>query len=271
MPSTLPPVALAADTIAQYRRDGAVPIRGVFKDWVERLRSAIETCLAEPSSDARIYDSPGGGRFLNDYCRWTNVRELNDFVFNSPAAAIAAQLMGAKTVRLFHDHILVKEPGADTPTPWHQDAPYYSVEGPMTCSLWIPLDRVPMERTVEFVAGSHKWGKLYKPMRFNKTALNENDGLDILPDIEADRSKYGILAWPLEPGDAVAFDYRTIHAAPANLSKAERRRAFSLRVFGDGATYRRIEGIVTSPPMRDVTLAHGAPVEGPQFPVLFGS
>lgn len=270
MPSTLPPGAVTDAMIADYRRDGAVPIRGVFTDWVERLRAAIETCLAGPSSDARIYDSPGGGRFLNDYCRWMDVPELNDFVFKSPAAAVAAELMGTKTVRLFHDHILVKEPGADTPTPWHQDAPYYSVEGPLTCSLWIPLDRVPMERTVQFVAGSHQWGKLYKPMRFNKTALNENDGLDVLPDIDGDPSKYKVLAWPLEPGDAVAFDYKTIHAAPANLSKAERRRAFSLRVVGDGASYRRVDGIVTSPPMRDVTLPHGAALTGPQFPVLFG-
>ena len=270
MPSTLPAGAVTADMITQYRRDGAVPIRGAFTAWVEALRAGMEKVLATPSGDARIYDTPGGGRFLNDYCRWNDVAELKDFVFNSPAAAIAAELMGAKTVRLFHDHVLVKEPGADTATPWHQDAPYYSVEGPMTCSLWIPLDSVPRERTLEFVPGSHAWGKLYKPMRFNKTALNENDGLDVLPDIEADRAKYNVQAWPLEPGDAVAFDYRTIHAAAANLSKAERRRAFSLRVFGDGATYRRIDGITTSPPMRDVTLAHGAAVTGPQFPVLFG-
>lgn len=270
MPSTLPPGAVSTDMASQFQRDGAVPIRGAFTDWIERLRAGIEKVLAEPSSDARIYDSPGGGRFLNDYCRWSDIPELKDFVTNSPAAAIAAQLMGAKTVRLFHDHILVKEPGADTATPWHQDQPYYSVEGPQTCSLWIPLDRVPRERTVEFIAGSHRTGKLYKPMRFNKTALNENDGLEMLPDIEAERSKYDILAWPLEPGDAVAFDYRTLHAAPANLSKAERRRAFSLRVVGDNPRYRRIDGITTSPPMRDVTLPHGAALEGPQFPVLFG-
>jgi ectoine hydroxylase-related dioxygenase (phytanoyl-CoA dioxygenase family) len=107
-------------------------------------------------------------------------------------------------------------------------------------------------------------------MRFNKMALNENDGLETLPDIEAERGKYDILAWPLEPGDAVAFQYTTIHGAPANLSKAERRRAFSLRLVGDHPSYRRVDGIVTSPPMRDVTLAHGAALAGPQFPVLLG-
>ena len=44
-------------------------------------------------------------------------------------------------------------------TPWHQDQPYYCVDGADTVSLWIPLDVVPRERTLEFVGGSHSWGK----------------------------------------------------------------------------------------------------------------
>ncbi|MFO1131278.1 MAG: phytanoyl-CoA dioxygenase family protein [Hyphomicrobiales bacterium] len=65
-------------------------------------------------------------------------------------------------------------------TSWHQDQPsYYCVDGTDTVSLWIlPVDSVLRERTLSPVAGSHKWGKYYRPERFNKTgALNENDGL----------------------------------------------------------------------------------------------
>ena len=96
--------------------------------------------------------------------------------------------MGASEVRLFHEHVLVKEPSADVATPWHQDAPYYCVEGQKTCSLWIPLDEVPRERTLEFVGGSHQWGKTFRPERFNKTALNENDQREAVPDIEGNRA-----------------------------------------------------------------------------------
>ena len=32
-------------------------------------------------------------------------------------------------VRLFHDHLLVKEAGSAEPSPWHQDQPYYCVDG----------------------------------------------------------------------------------------------------------------------------------------------
>ena len=52
---------------------------------------------------------------------------------------------GSKTVRLFHEHVLVKEPGADVPTPWHHDQPYYCVDGRQNVSLWAPLDPVGRE------------------------------------------------------------------------------------------------------------------------------
>jgi ectoine hydroxylase-related dioxygenase (phytanoyl-CoA dioxygenase family) len=142
------------------------------------------------------------------------------------------------------------------------------VDGTETVSLWIPLDAVPRERTLEFVAGSHRWGKYFRPERFNKTALNENDGLEPVPDIEGNRDKYDILGWALEPGDAVAFSFLTLHGAPANLSPVAQRRAFSLRLLGDDVRFARRQGIVTSPPFRMVTLAHGAVMDAPEFPLL---
>jgi len=258
-------------TTEAFRRDGACVLRGVFTAWTETLRAGVARNLAEPSADVKIYQGKdGAGRFVGDYCNWDRIPEYRDFIFNSPAAAIGRALMGTKTVRLFHEHVLVKEPGADVPTPWHQDQPYYCVDGSDTVSLWIPLDPVPRERTLEFVAGSHRWGKSFRPERFNKTALNENDGLEPVPDIDANRGSYDILGWALEPGDAVAFNYRTLHGAPANRSKVEQRRAFSLRLLGDDVRFARREGIVTSPPFRGVKLPHGAVMDAPEFPLLAG-
>jgi ectoine hydroxylase-related dioxygenase (phytanoyl-CoA dioxygenase family) len=74
----------------------------------------------------------------------------------------------------------------------------------------------------------------------------------------------------MEPGDAVAFSYLTLHGAPANLQSANRRRAFSLRVVGDDARWAVRRG-TTSPPFREVTLAHGAVMEAPEFPLLWQS
>ena len=60
----------------------------------------------------------------------------------SDAARISAELMGSPSVRLFHDHVLVKEGGTRQRTPWHQDQPYYNVDG-RGVSAWIPVDPVP--------------------------------------------------------------------------------------------------------------------------------
>lgn len=258
-----------AAAIAAYRKDGAVALRGLFKDWVETLRAGIARNMAEPSADVRIYQGrDGNGRFFGDYCNWARIPEYKDFIFNSGAADAARQLMGTKTVRLFHEHVLVKEASADVATPWHQDQPYYCVDGKDTVSLWIPLDKVPRERTLEFVAGSHSWGKYFRPERFDKTPLNENDGLEPVPNIDGTRDKYSVLGWALEPGDAVAFNYMTLHGAPANTSASEQRRAFSLRLLGDDVRYAKREGVKTSPPFRSVTLAHGAVMDAPEFPLL---
>ncbi len=260
---------VSPETIEDFNRDGACVIRGAFKDWVEILRTGIARNMAEPSADVKIYTGEkGGGRFFGDYCNWDRIPDYRNFIFNSDAASIGKQLMGSHAVRLFHEHVLVKEASADVATPWHQDQPYYCVDGDQTVSLWLPLDSIPRERTLEFVAGSHKWGKYFRPERFNKTPLNENDGLEPVPDINGNRGDYNILGWALEPGDAVAFNYKTLHGAPANTSANNQRRAFSLRLLGDDIRYAKRDGVITSPPFRGVTLKHGETMNAPEFPLL---
>lgn len=257
---------LSDATIEEFQTQGATLLKGVFSDWVDVLRDGIAANMADPDPNARNYETEGGGRFFVDYCNWDRIDQYRDFIFNSPAAAIGAELMGSTGARLFHEHVLVKTPKSGTPTPWHQDLPYYCLNASQTVSLWIPLDDVPRERTLEFVAGSHNWGKFYRPQRFDGTPLNADDGLEELPDIDGNREDYDILGWALGPGDALAFDYRTVHGAPANTSASAQRRAFSLRLVGDDATFARRDGVVTSPPFPNVTLKHGDPLDGPEFP-----
>lgn len=267
---TRDPTNFITDTdVSAFERDGVVCLRGVFVDWVESLRAGVERNIASPSADARIYEgSAGHGRHFGDYCSWQRIPEFRSFVLDSPAAAVAARLMRSKTVRMYHEHVLVKEADSDVPTPWHQDQPYYNIDGTQTCSLWIPLDRVPRSTVPEFVGGSHRWGRWFRPDRFNNTPLNADDGLEPVPDINGDRDQYNILGWDMAPGDAVCFNYMTLHGAPANLQKSNRRRAFSLRVVGDDARWAVRQG-VTSPPFRQITLAHGAVMDAPEFPLLF--
>ncbi|MDH3232480.1 MAG: phytanoyl-CoA dioxygenase family protein [Alphaproteobacteria bacterium] len=256
------------DEAAAFRQDGVLLLRGVFGDWVEPLRAGIEANIAEPSWRIRLYHpdySPT--QFFQDFCVWDRIPEFRDFIFNSPAGPLAARLMGARTVRLFHEHVLVKEPGTTVATPWHHDIPYYCVDGPQTCSFWVALDRVARDTVVEYVAGSHRWGREFMPERFDGSALTEGDTRERMPDIAARRDEYDIRGWDMEPGDAIAFDFRTVHGAPANRHQDRRRRAFSLRVVGDDAIY--VERGTHSPPFPDLGLKPGQPLDGPEFPVIW--
>lgn len=57
----------------------------------------------------------------------------------------------------------MKEAGTRQRTPWHQDLPYYNVDGRLNVSMWCPVDPVPRESTLEFVAGSHDDGTARGP------------------------------------------------------------------------------------------------------------
>ena len=152
-------------------------------------------------------------------------------------------------------------------TPWHHDQPYYLVEGQQSVSFWVPLDSVPRERSIEYVARSHRWGKDFTPKRFNGSNLYPDDQHEGVPDIDANRDAFDIRGWGVEPGDAVAFNFRTLHGAPANTSPV-RRRVISIRWVGDDARFIQRPG-VTSPDFPDLQFEDGAPFKGDEFPLLY--
>lgn len=251
-----------------FQDQGVVLLRQVFTDWVEPLRRGIETNMANPSWRERTYrPADESAPFFQDFCNWRSIPEYRDFVMRSPAARLAAHLMGSKTARMFHEHVLVKEPGTSVVTPWHQDQPYYIVAAQHCVSFWIPLDPVSRETTSEYIAGSHLWGKTFLPSRFDGTKLYPGDTSEPVPDIEDRREELPVVGWAMEPGDAVAFHFRTLHGAPANASK-QRRRVLSTRWVGDDAVFVKRPG-PGSPPFPDLSFETGDPFEGTDFPVLY--
>ena len=222
---------------AEYARDGVVCVRQVVTPaQLERLTAAISANLAAPSSLAQVAstdDDPG--RFVEDFCNWQRFPAYVELAH--AVAPIVRALMGSTTVRLYHDHLLVKEAGTRQVTPWHQDQPYYDVEGRDVISLWLPIDPVPRESTLEFVAGTHV-GPWLMPRTFmhHEAKWFAEGSLAEVPDIEADRGAHPIIGWALEPGDAVFFHGLSLHAAQGS---AGQRRVLSLRFLGDDA--RRVE------------------------------
>ena len=254
-----------------FERDGVVILRGVFSDWIETLRAGVEFNMNNPGPFGREYNQPGeAGRFFGDYCNWQRIPEYHDFMFNSPAAEIATQLMHSKQARIFHEHVLVKEPGTDKITPWHHDQPYYCVDGRQVCSFWIPLDSVPQETCPEFIAGSQDWGRWFLPRKFSGIDYDQADSkLESMPDIDAERDQYDIKSWALEPGDAIAFHFLTVHGAPSNRSATHRRRGFAARWLGDDAVYAVRPGEISPPfPGLEEKLNAGDPMDSEEFPLV---
>ena len=178
--------------------------------------------------------------------------------------------MQSNKVNLFHEHVLIKEIGSKKRTPWHQDQSYYCVNGRDNCSFWIPLDEVSKSSSPEFVLGSNKWNKQFLPTKFFGHSYEQKDGeFEHIPNIENNRKKFKIKNWKVSPGDAVVFNFSTVHGAPENRSK-NRRRAFSIRFTGDDATYIKRKGEM-SPPFPNIKLKNGAPLDSKTFPVLVSS
>jgi hypothetical protein len=258
--------------IAAFQADGAVLLRQLLRPGeVALLRAGIDQNLAHPSPRAKVAsarDDPGW--FIEDFCCWQENDCYRRVIFESALGEAGGRLMRSSCARLYHDHMLTKEPGTRQRTPWHQDQPYYNIEGRQNCSFWIPVDPVPRESTLEFVAGSHLGPWLMPRTFLDAQAKWFPEGtLADLPDIEADRSRYRILGWALEPGDAVCFHMLTLHAT-AGVGPAQRRRVFSLRLLGDDVRHAPRRW-ATSPdfPGLATQLPAGAPMEHALFPVLW--
>ena len=262
---------LSDQDVADFQRDGAVCIRQLLNaDEVALLREGIDSNLAAPSPRAKVASRPDDpGRFFEDFCNWQTIPQFERLVRETPLALAAQRLMQSRTVRLYHDHVLVKEPGTRQRTPWHQDQPYYNIDGMQNISMWIPVDPVPRPATLEFVAGSHL-GPWLMPRTFmdNQAKWFPEGSLQDLPDIEADRSAHHILGWDIAPGDVVCFHMLALHGA-GGFEGPGRRRVFSVRFLGDD-TRHAPRPWTTSPDFPGLadTLPAGAPMDHPLFPLL---
>lgn len=255
---------------ATLTRQGACCLRGVFEPhWLELVAAGIEQCAAAPSKLSKTWTGDGDqGRFFQDGFAWERFAPLRQFVFESPAARIAAELMGSKHVSLYMDHILVREPKTNKPTPWHHDTPYCFVDGADFCTIWLPLDPIPPGEGLKLVSGSHRWGKTFLPVEFgsqNAYATTGAADYEYVPDIDAEPGRYELLSWDVQVGDCIVFYCNMLHAASAHLAEHGRRRVYSTRWVGDDARYALRRWSV--PPLpRDPGLKPGDAIAGDLFP-----
>ena len=269
------PIKISAMDIRDFQESGIIVLRNVLSpEQVETLKRGIEWGYHHPSPRSKIASQDSDtGKFFEDFRCWQDIPEYREIIFKSDLPRIAALLTGSRTIRLHHDHMLIKEPKTQQRTPWHQDTPYYNVEGNQTISFWIPVDPVPEDSAMEFVLNSQRWPWMMpRTFKDNVAKWFPEDSLPELPDIEGHRQEYPIVSWALQPGDCYAFNFNTMHAAKGSTVM---RRAMSIRYVGDDVVYAP-QKWVTSPPFPELEKDTGAmkangPLIHPLFPVVYTS
>ncbi len=259
---------VTADEIKTFEEDGVVCLHGFFDmDWVERLRDLIDQDIASPSGMVKSIDAEDAtGFFFGDTFVCHHIDGFREAVFNSPAPHIASSILQSKKINLLFDQILVKEPDTSTPTPWHQDYTYWPVSGDQVATLWLALDPVTFDSgAVEYIRGSHRWGKKFLAISFDPEQAYEED-LPQVPNVEENRDDYDIVSFELEPGDCTLHHGLSLHGAQPNRLANQRRRAYIQRWAGNDVTYNPRPNLQKM--LRDPGIAPGAALDCDLFPVV---
>jgi len=251
---------LDRDELQAYDRDGVTHLKNVIPfGWIEHLRNATEDTITDHSPgwhsvlknntvDMAEFSPAGaspGSYFVTLNC-WREHEAFMAFASDSPAPAIAGDLMMSDRVYLYEDAVHIKEPGTQAEVYWHNDRGYHHVEGP-SCVLWIPLDPITEENGgLVFMRGTHKDPIKYRPnLLVDPTLLPGTEG-EPIPVMDDNSSK--AITFDMVPGDALAFSMKTFHMSGGNQSPTTRRRALAIKYLGKGARWQIRPGV----PLRDL-------------------
>ena len=269
--SHLPPLEsvyrLSGEQVKQFQTDGHIMLRGLAtSDEVAAYRPYIRSILEEVTERKAKQGRPGG--YASFFAQVTNIWRLHDatlrFVIARRFARVAAELMGAPGVRLYHDQALFKPAGGKA-TPWHQDQVYWPLDTPRTITMWMPLVDLTREMgTMVFAAGSHREGPL--------TQLAISDASDAFFDRLVRDRGFPLQSYDLKAGDATFHGGWTAHATHPNSSNSV-REVMTIIYYADGARivepdndYRRVDLEAFHPGQRP-----GEPAASALNPLLYSN
>jgi ectoine hydroxylase-related dioxygenase (phytanoyl-CoA dioxygenase family) len=219
--------SLSSEQLSEYDRLGHVLLRGVCSsEEIAAYRPLIVDAADRFNVETRPLEERDtyGRAFLQIINIWQRDEAVARFTLAHRFARIAANLMGVKGVRIYHDQALFKEPGGG-PTPWHQDQYYWPLDTSNTVTLWMPL--VDIHSSMTFGSGSQKCGYVLE-----KPISNDSDVLlqQFIKDNDIPLTKYGAM----QAGDATFPAGWTLHSAPDNPT-SKMREVMTIIYFADGA------------------------------------
>lgn len=212
------PYALTAEHIARFRRDGFIKLSEVLSpEILAHYGAEISREVAErsrhykPIAERNTY----GKAFLQICNLWTVNAVIAEFVRSPRLARIAAELMGTRGTRIYHDQALYKEPSGGL-TPWHADQCYWPLSTDHSVTAWIPLQAVPLEMgPLAFAVGSQ--GLLNRREELSLTISDESERVIGRTLADCPKSEE-----PFVLGDVSFHSGWTFHRAGANTSTTPR-------------------------------------------------
>lgn len=218
------------DERRRLERDGFVQLRGVLSPDTVAAVAAIVADVADRSAQREVPLARRGvyqQAFLQELNLWQRRADIRPLVFSARLGRLAADLLDAGGVRIYHDQALVKEAGGGR-TPWHCDQYYWPVGTDRPLTVWIPLQDTPAEMgPLAFRAGSHR--------------VDLGRELDISDESEARMRRHprwrelAVHDEPFAAGD-VSFHYGwTFHGAAPNATGRD-RLVMTVIYLPDGTT-----------------------------------
>lgn len=213
--------------VGLFRQDGAVVIRELLgRSELADLMAIAGRRLRAPGKLSSRWVVESGAPMTVDRGLFLDEPEYTELLRRTSIGAAAAQLMGSSLATLYCDHLIRKDPGFCKSTPWHRDRDAFPLSGGAMCSVWMPFQPAPSRNgAIRFVTGSHLTDAPGRAVGFA-----DDDPLEGLID------DYSVAE--LQPGDAVVFDSGVLHGAFGSEFDQPGRTALSLRICGDGVTFR---------------------------------
>lgn len=226
---------LTPNQVQAFQRDGFLVVEDVLPA-SERISfgKAVDAAVAgrsdhdhRPLEEKTIYEQS----FTQCMNLWEDCPDVRPLTFDQRVGGMAAELLEADAVRIWHDQALYKAPGGRE-TDAHQDRPFWPIEPAQQVTAWIPFDGSRRgEGAMAYIPGSHRIGL----ERFVDISHIFEEPYDVVNDPLVANTKAVWIEAP--PGSVVFHHSLTVHLADANQSD-NTRRVYCIIYFADGCVRR---------------------------------
>ena len=222
-------VTIPQQQIEAFAENGHTITRGLLSpEEVGAYHSVITDAALKYNTEKRKMEDRDtyGKAFLQIMNLWRHDEGVKKIVFSKRLAKVAADLLGVKNVRIYHDQALFKEAGGG-PTPWHQDQYYWPIDTDKTITMWMPLVDIDVDMgMLTFASGSQKKGSVFS---YEISDESEKEFEKYVHGNEFEISR----ATTMKAGDATWHNGFTIHNAPGNKSGKMREVFTIIYIAGD--------------------------------------